>query len=320
MADSKHVLVVDDDDINLMILIKGVQEAGYKATPFSSGDEAWAYLQKNPTACHLALLDKMMPGMSGLDLLKRIKADESMQHMPVILQTGDVGVAQMREGLEAGAYYYLTKPFHPEIMIAILNAACKDADMRAQLSEGKEQPTGNPFKLLVEGEFVFTNHLEARELSKAISRLSKNPVKIAEGIYELLANAVEHGNFSIGYDRKRNWMMACTWDKELEGWAAHKDYSDRRAHLHFSRTEDDMRLIIRDEGKGFDWRAYTANDSELLKLNEPNGRGIVRAMTNLAKVQYMGAGNEVFCSFPTPHCDYASGHEPAVQPKAANGG
>ena len=87
-------------------------------------------MQKNPTACHLALLDKMMPGMSGLDLLKRIEADESMQHMPVLFETGDLGVTQIHKGLKQARTSTSPKPFHPEVMIAILNAACKDADVR----------------------------------------------------------------------------------------------------------------------------------------------------------------------------------------------
>src|SRR5438046_135725 len=93
----RTVLAVDDDEINLMILIKNAQEAGYVVKSFTSGEAAWDYITNHPQDVDLALLDKMMPGMSGLELLSRIKADNALKHIPVIIQTGDAGVIQMRE-------------------------------------------------------------------------------------------------------------------------------------------------------------------------------------------------------------------------------
>ncbi len=71
----RTVLAVDDDEINLMILVKTIQDAGYAAKPFASGAEAWEYLHDHPDDVDIALLDKMMPGTNGIELLKLIKSE-----------------------------------------------------------------------------------------------------------------------------------------------------------------------------------------------------------------------------------------------------
>ena len=129
----RTVLAVDDDDINLMILGKNAQDAGYTVKSFTSGETAWDFLSNNPDEVDIAVLDKMMPGMSGLELLRKIKTHPQLRRIPVIIQTGDVGVAQMHEGLAEGAYYYLTKPFHPEIFTGILLSADNECTLREEL-------------------------------------------------------------------------------------------------------------------------------------------------------------------------------------------
>src|SRR5580692_5355279 len=94
----RTVLAVDDDEINLMILIKTIQDAGYAAKSFDSGAQAWDYVRDHADEIDMALLDKMMPGTNGMELLKLIKSEPKLKAMPVIIQTGDAGVTQMREG------------------------------------------------------------------------------------------------------------------------------------------------------------------------------------------------------------------------------
>ena len=59
----RTVVAVDDDDINLMILTKNAQDAGYTVKSFTSGETAWDYLENNQEEVDIAVLDKMMPGM-----------------------------------------------------------------------------------------------------------------------------------------------------------------------------------------------------------------------------------------------------------------
>ena len=89
------VLAVDDDEVNLMILTKCVEEAGYAVKPFESGDEAVEYLVNNPTEVDIALLDKMMPGLNGLDMIRRIKSNPATPH------DGDHANRRCRRGADA---------------------------------------------------------------------------------------------------------------------------------------------------------------------------------------------------------------------------
>src|SRR5262249_5237196 len=96
----RTILAVDDDEVNLAILVKSSEDAGYKVRPFTSSEAAWIYLVKHQKEIDIAVLDKMMPDINGLELLARIKSNPTLKYIPVILQTGDVGVEQMREGLD----------------------------------------------------------------------------------------------------------------------------------------------------------------------------------------------------------------------------
>ncbi len=118
-----NVLVLDDDELNLMILENATGKAGYDAKPFLCSEEAWSYLKENPNSIDIAVIDKMMPKIDGIEFLKRMKGNESLKHIPVILQTGDVGKKQMEEGMKNGAYYYLAKPFTPDMLIVLLQSA-----------------------------------------------------------------------------------------------------------------------------------------------------------------------------------------------------
>jgi len=300
MTKKRSVLVLDDDEINLMILIKGVESAGFLPRPFTDAESAWAYMQANPNAFDIALLDKMMPGVDGMELLRRMKADPQLRHILVIMQTGDVGVVQMRQGLEAGAYYYLTKPFHPEILVALLHSCGNECMMREEMLQQLDSSRSS-LRLLAEGEFLLSTHAEARNLCATIAQLSNAPEQVAGGLMELLSNAIEHGNLAIGYAQKRAWLLGGVWEERLQAHANKPDYAGRKVRLHFSQEEDVIKVVVRDEGAGFDWRTYLTDEKNLLKLNEPNGRGIAKAFNALSKVQYVGNGNEVYCSVPKAH-------------------
>jgi CheY-like chemotaxis protein len=303
----RTVLVLDDDEINLMILVKNAQESGFSVKSFSSSEAAWNYMNQHPAEIDIAILDKMMPTISGLEMLRRIKSSEALMHMPVILQTGDAGVTQMREGLESGAYYYLTKPFHPEILTAILHSAAGECTTREELLKHMGQDHARFIGLLQEGEFLVKDHNDARLLAATLSQAASYPEFVALGLSELLTNAIEHGNLGIGCERKRKCMLAGTWDHEIASRMGSAEYSSRAVHVRADRIHAGLRLTIRDEGKGFDWQHYVHDDGAPNSLNEPNGRGIAKALIMLDDVRYMGKGNEVHCIVTQPTCHSSVG-------------
>ena len=108
MAERPTILVVDDTPDSLAVLRSMVEMHGYRARTASSGRQALDLLQSEiPDAI---LLDVMMPEMSGLEVLQRIKSTPSMAHVPVILVTAKTHDDDVMNGYQHGADYYITKP------------------------------------------------------------------------------------------------------------------------------------------------------------------------------------------------------------------
>jgi len=108
------VLVADDEVVSLRLIESSLKRWGYDVVAAADGNEALAILG-GPDRPNLAILDWMMPGVSGVDIcreLRQSKADGEYTY--VIMLTSKRGKDDVIEGLEAGADDYLTKPFHPQ--------------------------------------------------------------------------------------------------------------------------------------------------------------------------------------------------------------
>lgn len=102
----KHILVVDDDPKILELVALRLSQKGYRAVAVESGEMALSHIKIEKPG--LVLLDMMMPGMYGFEVLKRIKAIDS--NIPVCMVTAVWDEEEGKRCLEAGAYEYITKP------------------------------------------------------------------------------------------------------------------------------------------------------------------------------------------------------------------
>jgi DNA-binding response OmpR family regulator len=103
------VLVADDDPDILALVVLRLERAGYELALASDGEEALRLARERTP--DLAVLDVMMPGLTGDEVTRRIRADEATSSMPVILLTARVQEADVARGLDAGADEYMKKPF-----------------------------------------------------------------------------------------------------------------------------------------------------------------------------------------------------------------
>lgn len=109
------VLVADDDgDIKDLVAFK-LENAGYSVVAVDDGDEALRQMRE--VRPELAVLDVMMPGLSGLDVLREIRTDESLAGTKVILLTARARDVDVDAGFSTGADDYLTKPFSPRELV-----------------------------------------------------------------------------------------------------------------------------------------------------------------------------------------------------------
>ena len=105
----KKILLVDDEEDILDFLELILEEQGYSVLKATSGREALAAAQVNRP--ELILLDIMMPEMDGWEVLKLLKADEEVSHIPVAMLTARTEMKDKIQGLQEGAIDYICKPF-----------------------------------------------------------------------------------------------------------------------------------------------------------------------------------------------------------------
>lgn len=111
MSALKRQILVIDDDPELQELIRVLlNHAGMDAIPAETAAAAAQILRKSPLP-DLVLLDLMLPDVSGLELLRQIRAKEVFDALPVVILSALADPEQIRDGLKAGADRYITKPY-----------------------------------------------------------------------------------------------------------------------------------------------------------------------------------------------------------------
>jgi putative two-component system response regulator len=129
------ILVVDDNEMNREVLARRLQRHDYVIHTAVDGQDALDKLAENNI--DLMLLDIMMPVMDGVEVLQRIKADEQLRHIPIIMITALDEVQSVARCIEMGAEDYLPKPFNPVLLMARVTACLE----KKQLHDKEQQYT-----------------------------------------------------------------------------------------------------------------------------------------------------------------------------------
>jgi two-component system, OmpR family, phosphate regulon response regulator PhoB len=117
------VLVVEDDEAIVTLLKYNIEKAGYIFRCTGNGDEALIMIDEERP--DIILLDWMLPGISGIEVCKRLKNDEDNAHIPIIMLSARGEENDKIEGLERGVDDYLVKPFSPKELMARINAVLR---------------------------------------------------------------------------------------------------------------------------------------------------------------------------------------------------
>lgn len=116
------ILVVDDSSTMRRIIKNTLQRLGFKdIVEGEDGVEGWTMLEENPDISIL-VTDWNMPNMNGLELVKKVRAEEKYTDMPIIMVTTEGGKGEVITALKAGVNNYIVKPFTPDVLKAKLEA------------------------------------------------------------------------------------------------------------------------------------------------------------------------------------------------------
>lgn len=157
----------------------------------------------------------------------------------------------------------------------------------------RKRTTAHALQLLHQGQFEFHTTKEAKALAELLAYAFPDEARSHIGLLELLINGVEHGNLGISFDEKTELLDKGLLDAEIARRLVSPAYAGKRVRVTLTRTDREVRLVIVDDGQGFDWRAHLA-EKDGMQLGETHGRGIAMAkLISFDALEYKGCGNHV---------------------------
>ncbi len=194
------ILAVDDEEHILELIEYNLKQQGFSIKTASSGEEA-IYIMKNEKI-ELVLLDIMMDGMDGIEVLSIMKKDEELAHLPVIFLTAKTEEIDKVMGLELGADDYIAKPFGVRELAARIKAVLRRT---LKITELVEEAPG-------EGDALKNGKLKINKITRDVMVDDKN-IDFALKEFELLYLLVKHAG--IVYSREQ--LLEKVWGYDFYG-------------------------------------------------------------------------------------------------------
>ncbi len=284
------VLVIEDEAIVASLIMRLLTKADIAADEVNDLSGAREKLI-TPDDYAAIILDRQLPDGDGIELLHDLQKHPTLKQVPVIFNTALERPEEVRQGVDAGAYWYLTKPIDPKMMLSVVKAAMEHYLLAREASKNLNRALRTN-QFLLEGKYRIHTVEEARQMAEGLSLLCPDPDRAWLGLSEMLLNAVEHGNLKITYDDKTRLMLAGEYQDEIQRRQKDPRLMQAYVDVEVVRRADFTRITITDQGDGFDWQNYLEFSVE--RALDPHGRGI--AMTRQAsfdRVEYVGCGNTV---------------------------
>ena len=184
-----NVLAVEDDAIAMGFLEVQIKELGHHMVGAKNGAEALEALKNAGQKIDVVLMDRMMPVMDGLKTLERMQDDPTLRHIPVIMVSGADSADDIKEGLDAGVFYYLTKPVSEDMLRSVLSAAIREVKQANILAEelGRHRSC---FNLMETVKFRFSPLDVARSLAACMPTCFSRPQPVLSGLGQRLSDAM----------------------------------------------------------------------------------------------------------------------------------
>jgi sigma-B regulation protein RsbU (phosphoserine phosphatase) len=132
-GEKMRILVVEDDPVQRVVLVSLLNRHGHEVMAVSDGTAAWEALKRS--TFNIVFTDWMMPGMSGLELVRKIRSTEFGRYVYAIVCTSRSSRADLVEGLKSGADDYIEKPIHEDELLVRLAAGERVIDLERRLAE-----------------------------------------------------------------------------------------------------------------------------------------------------------------------------------------
>ncbi|MEQ8660112.1 MAG: ATP-binding protein [Gammaproteobacteria bacterium] len=253
-----------------------------------------ALLRARPAHFDAVLLGVDHAPGDALEVLLEMKSDRLLRGIPVVMTGAGPVEDAVCAGIRAGAHYFVTKPFTADLLVSVLRAAIEGRREYVDLERELER-TLESVVLLRHAEFEFRTVEEASSLAGLLAKMAPEPVRTVTGLWELMLNAIEHGNLGITYAEKAALLEDGSWAQEIERRLESPPWCTRHARVRVTCDEREVRYRITDQGEGFVPDRYL--DFEMERLCHAHGRGIALARrVSFDEVRYYSGGNDVEAS------------------------
>ncbi|MFO7868995.1 MAG: response regulator [Bacteroidales bacterium] len=283
------ILVVENDIVSRELFRVVLEKEGYNCQFAEDGVEGLEIF--NEFLPDLVISDIRMPRIDGISLLKRIRQVERNVIIIMVTAHGNEDVAL--EALESGANNYLKKPidltkFRTQIAQykSILDKRIRKLDV-SNLIQAQE------LQISIDSDMDYIPIL-AEFLTQKIKHVfsPSELINIELGISELLLNAIEHGNYNISPEEKKEALINNTLTKLYIERKETAIKNNKKIHITYSQNKEYCEWIVKDEGKGFDWRKISHAHTNPISTGL-QGRGVFISKLQFDDVQFLGNGNVV---------------------------
>ena len=284
------ILVVEDDRIERMFMEQQIKDLGHGMVTAENGQQALDTLMAMKDTIDVILMDRMMPVMDGITAVRRIKDIAELRRIPIVMITGAASARDIQEGIDAGVFYYLTKPVNEDVLKSVLSAATREATQNRTLSEELTRHKSS-FNLIQTCKFNFRTMEEAESLSAFMAHCFPDATRVLPGLAELMINAVEHGTYDIGYERKSDLIESGTLRAEINRRQGLSEYAGRSVEALITHKDNGIYAVITDQGAGFNWKRFMTIEPSRARDN--HGRGIAQANAiSFDKLSFNEKGNQ----------------------------
>ena len=130
-SENRKTVLVVDDDADIIHYLRELLSTRYKVLSSFNADDAYTLIKEH--APDVVISDVVMPGKTGYDLCRKIRENIQMSHIPVILLTAKAMVEDQVQGLDCGADAYVTKPFEPQYIMALISSQLRNREKVRQM-------------------------------------------------------------------------------------------------------------------------------------------------------------------------------------------
>lgn len=290
-----NILLVEDSPTQAMQMKLLLESADHQVTCCDDGTTAVELLSAGTS--ELVVTDLELPVMNGLELIQRMQAD--FPDIPAVLVTGRGSERLAAEALRAGATAYVPKSLLDEMLLGTVEDVL--GVMRSDRSYAEL------IDCTVENRLVFELPTKAHLLSTAIDLTMQMAAgmellsgveryRVGNALRHAASNAIYRGNLELSHQQWQQASSEEAMEREphplVDERLASSPYKDRKVHFDARLMRDLIRIVIRDEGPGFDTR-HLLNEDAADALAEGHGRGLVLIRNFMDKVSFNDAGNEI---------------------------